>query len=78
MIGKKTETPLDYRLMMKGGDWKVYDVLVEGISIVGNYREQFVAILRSSSYEHLVQMLRDKVAQFNLKTKSSEASRSSH
>ena len=77
MIGKKTETPLDYRLMMKGGDWKAYDVLVDGISMVGNYREQFVAILRSSSYEHLVQMLRDKVAQFNVKTKSSEASSSS-
>ena len=77
MVGKKTETPLDYRLMMKGGDWKAYDVLVDGISMVRNYREQFATILRSSSYEHLVQMLRDKVAQFNVKTKSSETSMSS-
>ncbi|MDE3048439.1 MAG: ABC transporter substrate-binding protein [Nitrospirota bacterium] len=78
MVGKKTETPLDYRLMLKGGDWKAYDVLVDGISMVRNYREQFAAILRSSSYEHLVQMLRNKVAQFNVKTKSSETSTSSH
>ena len=78
MVGKKTDTPLDYRLMMKGGDWKAYDVVVDGISMVRNYREQFAAILRSSSYEHLVQMLRDKVVQFNVKTKSSETSTSSH
>ncbi|MDE3218445.1 MAG: ABC transporter substrate-binding protein [Nitrospirota bacterium] len=78
MVGKKTEIPLDYRLMLKGGDWKAYDVLVDGISMVRNYREQFAAILRSSSYEHLVQMLRNKVAQFNVKTKSSETSTSSH
>jgi phospholipid transport system substrate-binding protein len=78
MVGKKTETPLDYRLMMKGGDWKAYDVVVDGISLVRNYREQFAAILRSSSYEHLVQMLRDRVTQFNVKTKSSETSTSSH
>jgi phospholipid transport system substrate-binding protein len=77
MVGKKTETPLDYRLMLKGGDWKAYDVLVDGISMVRNYREQFASILRSSSYEHLVQMLRNKVAQFNVKTKSSETSTSS-
>ena len=74
MVGKKTEIPLDYRLMLKGGDWKAYDVLVDGISMVRNYRGQFAAILRSSSYEHLVQMLRAKVAQFNVKTKSSETS----
>ena len=77
MVGKKTETPLDYRLLLKGGDWKAYDVLVDGISMVRNYREQFASILRSSSYEHLVQMLRNKVAQFNVKTKSSETSTSS-
>jgi phospholipid transport system substrate-binding protein len=74
MIGKKTETPLDYRLFMKAGDWKAYDVVVDGTSLVRNYREQFAAILRSSSYEHLVQMLRDKVAQFNVKSKSAQTS----
>jgi phospholipid transport system substrate-binding protein len=78
MIGKKTEIPMDYRLMMKGDDWKAYDVLIDGISLVQNYRTQFTAILRSSSYEHLVQALREKIVQYNVKTKSSETSMSPH
>jgi len=78
MIGKKTDTPMDYRLMMKGGDWKAYDVVVDGISLVQNYRTQFTAILRSSSYDQLVVTLRNKIAQHNVKTSISEASTSSH
>jgi phospholipid transport system substrate-binding protein len=77
MVGKKSEIPLDYRLMMKGDDWKAYDVVVDGISLVRNYREQFAAILRSSSYEHLVNILREKNAQYNVKAKTSETSTSS-
>ena len=72
MVGKKTETLLDYRLMKKNDDWKAYDVVVDGISLVSNYRGQFTAILRSSSYEHLVEILRDKIAQYNVKTKIAE------
>ena len=78
MVGKKTEISMDYRLMKKSDDWKAYDVLIDGISLVQSYRGQFTAILRASSYEHLVQMLRDKIAQYNVKTKSSETSMSSH
>jgi phospholipid transport system substrate-binding protein len=77
MVGKKTQTPLDYRLMLKDGDWKAYDVVMDGTSLVRSYREQFAAILRSSSYEHLVQMLREKVVQFNVKTKSADPNVSS-
>ena len=72
MVGKKTEIPMDYRLMKKGDDWKAYDVLIDGISLVQNYRGQFTKILRSSSYEHLVQILRDKIVQYNVKTKSTD------
>jgi phospholipid transport system substrate-binding protein len=78
MVGKKTEIPMDYRLMKKDGDWKVYDVVIDGISMVQNYRGQFKAILRSSSYEHLIQILRNKIVQYNVKTKSSETSTSPH
>ena len=78
MVGKKTEFPMDYRLMKKDGDWKAYNVVIDGISLVRNYREQFTAILRSSSYEHLAQTLREKNKQFNVKTKSAETSTSSH
>ena len=37
----KTEIPLDYRLLNKGSDWRVYDVVVDGVSLVNNYRGQF-------------------------------------
>ena len=56
----KTEIPLDYRLLNKGNDWRVYDVVVDGVSLVNNYRGQFSKILRSSNYADLVDQLRKK------------------
>jgi phospholipid transport system substrate-binding protein len=56
----KTEIPLDYRLVNKGTDWRVYDVVVDGVSLVNNYRGQFSKILRSSTYTDLVDQLRTK------------------
>jgi len=77
MVGKKTEIPLDYRLLRKDGEWKVYDVVVDGISLVRNYRDQFSAIFRSSSYEHLTQMLREKNTHYAAKNKIGEPRTSS-
>lgn len=56
----KVEIPLDYRLLNKGGDWRVYDVVVDGVSLVNNYRGQFSKILRTSTYADLVDQLRKK------------------
>jgi phospholipid transport system substrate-binding protein len=56
----KIEIPLDYRLLNKGTDWRVYDVVVDGVSLVNNYRGQFSKILRSSTYTDLVDQLRKK------------------
>lgn len=56
----KTEIPLDYRLIRKGSDWRVYDVVVDGVSLVNNYRGQFSKILRNGSYADLVDQLRKK------------------
>lgn len=56
----KTEIPLDYRLINKANDWRVYDVVVDGVSLVNNYRGQFAKIIRSSSYADLVEQLRKK------------------
>jgi len=58
--GKKI--PLDYRLIQKEGNWRVYDVIIEGISLVKNYRDQFRDILAKDSPEEVLKMLRDKVA----------------
>jgi phospholipid transport system substrate-binding protein len=56
----KAEYPMDYRLMDKSGDWHVYDIVLDGVSLVNNYRGQFSKILRTSSYEDLVGKLRNK------------------
>ena len=60
VLSGKTEIPLDYRLMHKSADWRVYDVVVDGVSLVNNYRGQFTKILRASSYPDLVDQLRKK------------------
>lgn len=60
IVSNKTEISLDYRLLLKDGDWRVYDVVVDGVSLVKNYRVQFDRIIRDSSYEELVKTLRDK------------------
>jgi len=57
--GKKI--PLFYRLTDKGGSWKVYDVVIEGVSMVKNYRTQFRDILAKDSPDKLLEILRDKV-----------------
>jgi len=51
-------TTLDYRLHLKDGRWQVYDVLIDGVSFVANYRSQFDRIIRQSSYEGMIQQLR--------------------
>lgn len=60
VLSGKTEIPLDYRLINKANDWRVYDVVVDGISLVNNYRGQFTKIIKSSSYADLVDQLRKK------------------
>lgn len=53
--------PVEYRLQKSGKDWRIYDVLLEGVSLVKNYRDQFEEILAKSSYETLVADLRAKL-----------------
>lgn len=60
VLSGKTEIPMDYRLLNKDNDWRVYDVVVDGVSLVNNYRGQFTKILHTSSYPGLVEQLRKK------------------
>jgi phospholipid transport system substrate-binding protein len=55
--------PLNYRLMQENGGWKVYDVVIEGVSLVSNYRSQFSRIIHESSYAELVRRLKTKVSE---------------
>jgi phospholipid transport system substrate-binding protein len=58
---KNTNVHVHYGLKKKGNKWLVYDVSIEGVSLVNNYRTQFNRIILQSSYENLVKRLSEKV-----------------
>jgi phospholipid transport system substrate-binding protein len=53
---------VNYRLRNGGGDWKVYDVGIENVSLVNNYRSQFTRVLAKSSFEELLKTMKEKVS----------------
>jgi phospholipid transport system substrate-binding protein len=57
--------PLNYRLINEAGSWRVYDVVIEGVSLVNNYRSQFSRIINESSYAELVRRLKNKVSELS-------------
>jgi len=57
---RRTDTALDYRMHEIDGRWKVYDVLIDGVSFVSTYRSEFNRVIQSSSYEELIERLRKK------------------
>ena len=63
IVTAKGEYSLNYRLHSVGPEWKVYDVVVENISLVNNYRSQFSRIIANQSYEELVRRMKDKQIQ---------------
>ena len=60
VTAKGEEYTINYKAQLAGGDWKVYDVVAENVSLVNNYRSQFSRVISKSSYEELVRRLRDK------------------
>lgn len=56
----RRELSLDYRLLIKADRWWIYDIVVNGVSLVRNYRDQFDRIINRSSYAELVAKLRDR------------------
>ena len=61
VIRGSVETPIDYSMMLRNGTWKVYDVKVEGVSLMKNYRSQFSSILLKESPDQLIERLKDKI-----------------
>ena len=61
---------INYRLRQVNGQWLIYDVVVENVSLVNNYRNQFNRILSKSSYEDLVQKLQTKLQQLDTAPRS--------
>jgi phospholipid transport system substrate-binding protein len=58
-----TEIPVDYRMLLNDGRWRAYDVNIEGVSLVANYRTQFNAIIQRTGYPDLVAKLKVKQAE---------------
>ncbi len=58
---KKADVPIYYRVIKKDGGWKVFDVIVEGVSLISNYRTQFREILGNNPPSKLLDTLRKKV-----------------
>ena len=58
---RNQEIPILYRLQKNNANWEVYDVIVEGVSLVNNYRTQFSKIIRTSSYQGLVKKMQVKL-----------------
>jgi phospholipid transport system substrate-binding protein len=55
------EFSIDYKLQLMGDEWKVYDVVIENISLVNNYRSQFNRVILNSSYEELIRRIKEKL-----------------
>ena len=60
LVSDKLDFPMDYRLTNKGGTWYAYDVIVDGVSLVMNYRSQFGKIIGESSFQELLRRLRER------------------
>lgn len=55
-----TEVPVDYRMLKRGDRWRVFDVNIEGVSLINNYRTQFNKIIQTSSYAELIKRMKAK------------------
>jgi phospholipid transport system substrate-binding protein len=74
-LNNGSEMPLDYRMHKPRDRWQVYDLSLDGISLVANYRAQFNKIIRTSSYETLVARLKSNEAEFSAPSARSPGTR---
>jgi len=72
VVRRSSTIGVDYKLIQENGNWKVYDFVIEGVSMIRNYRSQFTKIIRRDSYEVLVQKLADKINEIEQDSKTSE------
>lgn len=58
---KEVDIPVEYRIFKEKDKWEAYDIIIEGVSLVNNYRNQFNSLLRSGSFDDLLKKLREKI-----------------
>lgn len=66
LIDQGTTIPVSYIMILNGNQWMVYDVVVEGVSLVRNYKEQFEQIIQADGYEQLVKDIEKKISEIEV------------
>ena len=60
LVGSKVDTSVDFRLGNQSGDWRIYDLVIDGASLVSNYQAQFRQVIRDDSYAGLMERMRQR------------------
>ncbi len=76
LTNRGTEVPVEARMLKRGEQWYIYDIIIENVSLIGNYRTQFDRIIRTASFQELVRKLKENRDQF-LNEKPAPAGRAS-
>jgi phospholipid transport system substrate-binding protein len=67
VVDANKTTPVEYRLHKNNGTWQVYDIKIEGVSLVGTFRKDFKGPLKKNGFDGLLKQLQDKVARLKAK-----------
>jgi phospholipid transport system substrate-binding protein len=59
---QKDPIPVNYMMRLDAGEWKIYDITIDAISVIANYRNQFNRVLNTDGYDKLVSLIRQKTA----------------
>ncbi|MFH1217512.1 MAG: ABC transporter substrate-binding protein [Pseudomonadota bacterium] len=73
VLSKNQEIPVDYRLLKNGDEWLIYDIIIEGVSLVQNYRKQFDQIIKNEKYEGLILRMEEKIKENRQKDREADA-----
>jgi phospholipid transport system substrate-binding protein len=76
ITAKGAEVPVEARMLRRGDQWLIYDIAIENVSLIGNYRTQFDRIIRQASYGELLRRLKENRDQF-LQDRPTQAGRAS-
>lgn len=67
ILKDQMEIPITYKVKKNKEEWLIYDIIIEGVSLVKNYRQQFKQILMNESYSELVKRMEEKIRENKLK-----------
>ena len=66
IVSDELEIPVQYKMIYENGSWQVFDLVIEGVSLIRNYRESYSEIIRRDGYDGLFALMQDKVNQMGV------------